>query len=405
MRLSPAITAAVILIVTSPLAAQEPTPAPDHEHHHVADDSASPSWSWMTDANAFFGYNYQQREFTDQSARESQNWFMLHGMRKLGPGQLQLEGMASLEPFTMEGIGSPQLFQTGESYKGGPLIDRQHPHDLLMELGGTYRVKHNAVTFIFGAYLVGPPALGPTPFMHRESARDNPQAPLSHHMLDATHITPGVLTGGVEVGSLTLEGSWFRGQEPDEFRLNIDRPWLDSWSVQGQWRRGPWQAQVSGGNLHKPEWFEPYDVPRITASIEFNGSLKAHPLAATLAWGENREIHGILDGYLLEWDSSLTKRNHLYGRVEATAKDLLDLGSPDPPGFISFHRISHVAAFTLGYVHDISDTRWGRLGVGGDATFYHVPENMLPYYGDSPHSFHIFLRYRPQPGNSMAHSH
>jgi hypothetical protein len=403
MRVS--ILVAFIVIIASRSAAQEPAPAADHAHPQGAADSSQPSWAWMTDANLFFGYNYQHREFGDQSAWESQNWFMLHGSRPFGRGQFQLEGMASLEPFTMRGIGSPQLFQTGESYQGGPLIDRQHPHDLLMELGATYRIRRGAVAFLAGAALVGTPALGPTPFMHRESARENPQAPLAHHYLDSTHITPGVLTGGVELGRLTLEGSWFRGEEPDEYRLNIARPWLDSWSVRGQWRRGPWQAQVSGGILHKPSWFEPYDIPRVTASIEFNGSLRSHPLAATVAWGENREIHGILDGYLLEWNAGLTPRSRLYGRAEAVAKDLLDLGFPDPPGIVSFHRISHVAALTLGYVHDIRDATWGRLGIGGDATFYHVPDNMLDYYGTSPHSFHVFVRYRLRSSNSMGHAH
>ena len=401
-----ALLAAFILTVAFQSAAQETTPASDHVHHeHDAADGALPSWSWMPDANIFVGYNYQHREFRDQSAWESQNWFMLHATRPLGSGQLQLGGMLSLEPFTMQGIGSPQLFQTGESYQGGPLIDRQHPHDLFMELGAKYRVRRGAVTFLAEADLVGPAALGPTPFMHRESARDNPEAPLAHHYLDSTHITPGVLTGGVAVGSLTLEGSWFRGEEPDEHRLDIARPWLDSWSVRGQWRRGPWQAQVSGGILHKPEWFEPYDIPRLTASIEFNGSLRSRPLAATLAWGENREIHGILDAYLFEWSAGLTSRGHFYGRVEASAKDLLDLGFPDPPGFVSFHRISHVAAATVGYLHDFVSKPWGRLGIGGDATFYHVPDNMIDYYGTSPRSFHVFVRYRPQPRDSMAHHH
>jgi hypothetical protein len=403
MRVSIFVT--VIVIVALKSAAQEPTPGVDHVHQPGTADSSQPSWSWMTDANLFFGYNYQHREFRDQSAWESQNWFMLEGSRPFGRGQLQLEGMASLEPFTMRGIGSPQLFQTGESYQGGPLIDRQHPHDLLMELSATYRLRRGAVTFLAGAALVGPPALGPTPFMHRESARENPQAPLAHHYLDSTHITPGVLTGGVELGRLTLEGSWFRGEEPDEHRLNIARPWLDSWSVRGQWRRGPWQAQVSGGILHKPSWFEPYDIPCLTASIEFNGSLRSHPLAATLAWGENREIHGILDGYLLEWNAGLTSHSRLYGRAEAVAKDLLDLGFPDPPGIISLHRISRVAALTLGYVHDMSEAPWGRLGIGGDATFYRVPDNMLDYYGTAPHSFHVFVRYRPRSSNSMGHAH
>jgi len=162
---------------------------------------------------------------------------------------------------------------------------------------------------------------------------------------------------------------------------------------------------VSGGILHEPEWFEPYDIPRITASIEFNGTVRSHPVAATIAWGENREIHGPLDGYLFEWDTPAATRGHFYGRVEASAKDLLDLGFPDPPGFVSFHRISHVAAATVGYLHDAVSKPWGLLGIGGDVTFYHVPDNMIDYYGTSPHSFHVFVRYRPQPRDSMAHHH
>jgi hypothetical protein len=359
----------------------------------------------MPDANVFFGYNYQEREFRDQSAWESQNWFMLHGTRPLGVGELRLETMFSLEPLTMQGIGSPQLFQTGESYQGGPLIDRQHPHDLFMELGGSYRTTRNPVGVVLAAYLVGPAALGPTPFMHRESARDNPQAPLTHHQTDSTHITPGVLTAGLEFGHASVLASWFRGQEPDDHRLDIERPWLDSWSVQGRWQQGPWLAQVSGGVLHNPSFFEPYDIPRVTASIEFNGAVWKHPLAATIAWGKNHEIHGPLDGYLLEWDTPVASRGHFYGRVEATAKDILDLGFPDPPGFVSFHRISHVAAATAGYVYDFFDSRWGRLGIGADATFYHVPENMVDDYGRSPHSFHAFVRYRPKPRDSMSHHH
>ena len=50
--------------------------------------------------------------------------------------------------------------------------------------------------------------------MHRESARDNPQVPLTHHDLDSTHISEGVLRAGVETGPMTFEASVFRGEEP-----------------------------------------------------------------------------------------------------------------------------------------------------------------------------------------------
>ena len=127
-------------------------------------------------------------------------------------------------------------------------------------------------------------------------------------------------------------------------------------------------------------------------------------MAATIAWGENREIHGIIDGYLLEWVVKTTARGSLYGRAETTAKDFLDLGGPDPRGFIEFHRISHVAAVTLGYTHDLVERRWGRIGVGGDATEYpRVSADLLESYG-SPHSFHVFVRYRPL-ASSHAHVH
>jgi hypothetical protein len=380
--------------------AQEPA-APEH-HHHA---EPSPSWTWMTDANVFFGYNYQQRKFTDFSVWESQNWFMVGAQRSIGAGVLTLPAMFSLEPFTMQKIGSPQVFQTGETYNTGPLIDYQHPHDLFMQLGGNYSVPlQGDVGIHFAAYVVGPPALGPTPSMHRPSARDNPTSPLIHHYTDSTHISFGVVTGGLDVNGFSIEASSFKGEEPDEDRLNIDRPKLDSWSVRGSWRRGPWYAQFSGAHLHRPEPFELFDITRFTASIEFDGAIGGRPAAATILWGQNREVHGVLDGYLLEWDVRADRHGWFYGRAEAVAKDLLDLGGPDPPGFTEFHRISRVGALTLGYVHDIVERRWGRIGIGGDATVYGVPENTIDSYG-SPHSYHFFLRYRPSRATSMAHVH
>ena len=183
----------------------------------------------MWDARVFFGYNYQNRKFTDFWALESQNWFMLNGERPLGAGRFIFNSMASLEPFTMKKLGSPQVFQTGETYHGAPLIDYQHPHDLLMEFGGMWRGEHGRLHTVFEADLVGNPALGPTPFMHRASARDNPTAPLTHHYLDATHITTGVIRGGVGANGFLVDTSIFRGREQNENRLNIDQPALDSW--------------------------------------------------------------------------------------------------------------------------------------------------------------------------------
>jgi hypothetical protein len=373
------------------------TAAQDHEHQHPGAGPAAAAWTWTTDANVIFGYNYQQRLFADFWAWESQNWAMLTAERPVGPGRLTLHGMLSFEPFTMAKLGSPQVYQTGESYKQSPLINYQHPHDLFMGLGATYRVDRGLMTYTAGADLVGSPALGPTAFMHRESARNNPQAPLTHHFLDSTHITPGVLRAGIGVGPVLFETSVFRGEEPDEDRLNIDRPRLDSWSARASWRQGPWQAQFSGGRLHEPEWFDPYDITRLTASIGFDGRLGSRPLTATLAWGENRELLvGPLDGYLFEWDLRAAERSSFYGRVEKVRKEVLSVGV-HPRGLLPGqhpHSVSAVNALTLGHVWDLPIPRGGRFGAGADISFYKTSADLESYFG-SPHSYHVFLRWRP----------
>ncbi len=393
--------------------------------------AADQSWTWATDASLFVGYNYQERRFADFAAVESQNWFMLTGNRTLGPGRLTVTGMLSLEPLTIGRLvyagdggmtrqyayspsgervpfgGSPQLFQTGESYQGVPFVNVQHPHDLIMGLGVTYRIAGPRMAYVFGADLVGSPTIGPTAFMHRESARDNPQVPLTHHDMDSTHTTPGVLRAGVDTGSLTFEASVFRGEEPDQDdnRYNIETPRLDSWAARVAWHRGPWQAQFSGGRLHEPEWFEPYDQTRLTASIAFDGALATRPFAATLAWGHHEEDNGFndhSDGYLLEWNLGATERTAFYGRTEVSAKQVLGLGL-HPKGFNHQHIYSHIDPLTLGLVRDIASGPWGRVGVGADFTVYRMSEDMEPFF-DGSRSFHVFLRWRPLR-TSMAHVH
>ncbi len=354
-------------------------------------------WSWAGDANVFFGYNYQQRLYLDETAWESQNWLMGSGTRHLGGGRLELSAMMSLEPFTMHAQGSPQLFQTGETYQGVSLVNYQHPHDLFMELGGTYRwTPPGRTQYFVGAYAVGSPTLGPTAFMHRESARDNPQAPLAHHVMDSTHISYGVVRGGVDVGAFTLEASAFRGAEPDEDRVGLEAPALDSWAARVQWNRGPWHAQFSGGHMHEPEFVEPWDVTRITASLSFDGEVKARPLHVTLAYGADHEFNGYNgnhDGYLGEWDTRLSRWATLYGRAEWVDKEPFS-HRRDPPGLQHPHYYFKVGALTMGYVQELMQRRWGRVGIGADATVYHMPA-LYQLFWDGSHSYHVFLRWRP----------
>lgn len=380
-------------------------------------DGIPSPWTWSADGNVFAGYNYQQRHFANFSSLESQNWLMGIGDRLIGTGRLIVHTMISLEPFTIGKLiyaggqripgsgGSPQLFQTGESYQGTPLVNLQHPHDLVMALGATYRYVRPRATYIFGADLVGSPTLGPTPFMHRESARDNPQVPLTHHHMDSTHISTGVVRAGVEAKGFTIEGSLFRGAEPDDQRTNIERPRLDSWAGRLSWKRGPWSAQFSGGLVHEPEWFEPYDHTRLTASVGFDGAVGSRQLDATFAWGQERAKvvqNGVSDGFLLEWDLRATQKTAFYGRAEIAVKQLFGLGL-HPRGFEHPHVYSHIDSLTLGAVRDVVTARWSRLGLGADVTLYHMSADLLEYYEGS-HSFHVFLRWRPNL-SSAAHVH
>src|SRR5947207_2144099 len=191
----------------------------------------------------------------------SENMFMLMGRRELGAGVLGVRGMFSLEPATIGKSGYPLLLQTGETANGhDPLIDRQHPHDLFMELAASYSLPVNDTDRAF-VYLglPGEPALGPATFMHRFSGMDNPEAPITHHWLDSTHITFGVATVGYSWrDKVKLEGSIFTGREPDQSRWDIETPKMDSQSVRLTVNPADdWSFQVSYGHLNSPEQLEP----------------------------------------------------------------------------------------------------------------------------------------------------
>ena len=362
-----------------------------HDHAQPSSSQNQDTWQWTIDGSAFFGYNYQHRKFTDFSAWESQNWLMAGGTRRIQSGTFTASTMLSLEPWTMRDIGSPQAFQTGETFRRAPLIDYQHPHDLIMGLGAGYRVPWRRVTWSFSGGLVGTPAFGPVVFMHRPSAADNPQAPLGHHYLDSMHITPGVVSGGVTMGSWSVGSSWFRGAEPDENRTDLDLDTLDSCSLQLRWTHGPWSAQISGAELTMPEILTPYDAKRLSASVTYAQTTRRH-VAWTAAFGQKREIHGNLEAYLVEGSMQVTERHIVYMRAESVAKDILDAGF-HPRGVFHRHRQSQVGALTLGVIRDIWITRVGRVGLGADATGYLVPDNLTFAYG-SPTSFHVFVRVR-----------
>ena len=371
-----------------------PAPVRAQHEHHVAPPVAG--WDWRVDAQAFLNVNLQERKFRDFHVVESQNWFMTNGTRRVGRGRLDLHGMLSLEPWTVRDLGSPQVFQTGESFRGAPLVDYQHPHDFVMQatirfespLDGQWR-------FYVEGGPVGAPAIGPTPFMHRPSADVNPTVPLSHHNFDATHVTHGVVTGGVTRGSITVEASAFHGREPDEDRVAIEFGPIDSYAGRVWFRRGAWVAQLSAAQLTEPDRTEFSDHKLFTASLSYNGTLGGRPLAVTGAFGVvdepgtgRRTPAGLIEGIYRP-----SPQHAFYTRGELMKKDVLTRGGFHPPGFTHPHILSSIGALTVGYERRLFVTRIGQFGVGADLTGYYRDVNLSDGYGD-PLSAHIFLRYR-----------
>jgi hypothetical protein len=353
--------------------------------------------------NAFVGVNHQGGP-RGETRFESANWFMPMAFHKLGPGTVQLRGMFSAEPFTFPQGGSGLLFQTGETYKGQPLIDKQHPHDLFMELSATYTVPvgEHATWYAYFGY-PGEPALGPVAFMHRWSASENPSAPLGHHLQDSTHIAFGVLTTGFTYSKFKLEGSVFNGREPDETRYNVEaHPWNSRSARLSFAPNRNWAMQVSYGFLRKPEATEPdSDIRRATASIQYNKPFNRGNWASSLIWGRNHVTGGDhsanLNSYTAESTVNFLDKNYLYTRLELVDKnELLRHDDLQRLGFAEgTHPSFRIGAYTFGGARDIWNTEKFSMAVGSDVTLYSKPEILDPIYGKRPVSYRFFLRFRP----------
>ena len=383
----------VLLLAGSSLAGAQ-QPVPDRTSDQAPRSTADPrAWSVALDGTLFATFNNQGGRRGETEFR-SQNWVMAHATRALGAGSFSAIGMLSAEPFTVGGRGYSEIFQVGEAYEGLQITDRQHPHDMLMQLSAAWSVSPAAATNVtLAGALVGEPALGPVAFMHRASSAENPIAPLSHHIFDSTHLSSGVVLGRVDRGMFSIEGSVFRGRESDEHRYDLDLGALDSWSIRGWVRPTPeWQIQASHGFLEEPEALEPGDQRRSSASASWTRLRASGFTAVTAAVGRNRRPFSTLDAILVE-GTHKRGRWSLYGRLEYTEVETEILLFPaivhvPHPGEL----VDTVRALTAGTVRDIATVRGLALGLGGDVTMYGVPPILQNTHDARPVSFHVFLR-------------
>jgi hypothetical protein len=364
------------------------------------------TWEAMVHGNAFLYYFAEGGEEHRSSQQGgSINWIMGMARRPVGTGRVGLRAMVSAEPWTVAGCGYPDLLATGETCDGETIHDRQHPHDLFMELAAEYsRPLRGTLRWEVYGGVAGEPALGPAGFPHRLSAFPNPIAPISHHWMDATHITFGVVTSGVTSQRWKAEGSIFNGREPDENRFDLDLDRFDSFSGRLSVMPVPSMVlQVSAGRLNDAERHEngsPIDVTRVTASLSAQREVGGGLLATTAGWGMNvertpgpssaRAEDGTTHAVFAESSWSFRQTHSFFGRLDVVGKPGHDLHVEEFPGVFT------VGKLQVGYTRYMAPRRGLQAGVGGSLSASVVPELLAPRYGGrvAP-GVGVFLTLRP----------
>ena len=358
-------------------------------------------WMYMVHGNFFVRYDKQDighKGIRGDEGFDAPDMLMVMGQRQVGErGLFHFNTMLSLDAVFTGERGYPLLFQTGESADGVPLVDRQHPHDLFSELSASYAYSINKKLdlSIYAGY-PGEPALGATTFMHRASGMDNPDAPLSHHWIDATHITFGVVTLGLRYGKVKLEGSSFTGREPNEDRYDFDKLRFDSRSVRLWYNPNRnWSLQVSHGFIKSPEALRPYeDVYRTTASASYSIELSQEVFFSTTGlWGMNKERDlNAAHAALLEADLR-AGRLVAYLRYEWVQKSSEELNLDEMK--YGTYTVFPVNTLTFGAGYDVWRTKIVRTSAGTQFSVYHAPERLDGLYGKWPVGGEVYVRFYP----------
>jgi hypothetical protein len=361
---------------------------PDASTHEGLHATAG-GWALMVHGMVNAIYDHQSGPRGDDSSFVAG---MLMGMARRdfeGGHVLNLKVMLSPDP-AMGPRGYPLLLAAGESADGKTtLVDRQHPHDLFMELSASYsrRLSIDDAVFVY-AGLPGEPAFGPPAFMHRQSGMDSPEAPITHHWLDSTHITFGVLTAGWVHRNFKIEASRFKGREPDQHRWDIESPKFDSTAARVSWNpTANWALQGSWAYIVSPEALNPTDNERRwSASAIYTVKVgTAGSWATTAAWGRKERTDGVnSDGFLLESAFKPDADWTLFGRAERQTTD--ELGGAAHPG------LQTVGKLALGAIRDFRVAPHVKLGVGALHSFDFVPAALSAAYGGSPNGTTGFVR-------------
>ena len=427
------VSAAVLTCPTGTFAQQDPPPPPADIHEHVAVSAPlltptqeTSGTAWLPAATPMYGvhgpwrgwdirlngaafvqglYEPGDRHRTGGASISqvaSANWTMLMARRSAAGGRLGIRTMFSAEPWTVPGCGSLNFLATGDVCDGDTIHDRQQPHDLIMELAVDYdRVIHGDWRWQIYAGLAGEPALGPPGYLHRASAMANPTGPITHHWLDSTHATFGLVTAGVHNQRWKAEMSAFNGREPDESRIDLDVGAFDSFAARLSFLATERLAlQASAGRLREAtthfNFQSEQPVTRITASAAYHVRFRTEGIwATTLAFGSNHARDAVLGdtldtttaAALLESSVTLSNRHTVFGRGELAGMPAHHLHA-----FEYSTSVFAIGKVQFGYVRHLSATRGVVPGIGGSVAVSLLPSQLAPHYsGRAASSVGVFF--------------
>ncbi len=121
-------------------------------------------------------------------------------------------------------------------------------------------------------------------------------------------------------------------------------------------------------------------------------------LSTTFLWGRTRSLtdNSKENSYLAEALLRFASTNYLWTRLENAGRSnelLLTPGTLLPPNFVELP-IGHVAAYTLGYDHDLRLGPHLLAAPGAQFTLYRTPQLLRQTYGSTPTGEVLFIRFR-----------
>ena len=234
----------------------------------------------------------------------------------------------------------------------------------------------------------GEAVIGPVPFMHRETAAGNPDAPLGHALQDGFHDASTVFGIGYQIAHTTVEATAFSGQgvswplplhSPDSYGVRLNQDVDDHVSVGASFADVLLPDDVGGAEHNQ----------FISGWLTTSHLIDANTLKSSLIWGRARAGHGpALNSFLAEavyqWGA-----NEFFGRAEVLQITPAQLnlvtasGSADP---------NWVKALTVGYERTVFENDGFSLRAGGSYTQDFVPAEFQPTYGSDPRGIKVYVR-------------